>query len=110
MYEGPERRRHRVYVTRNTEYHTRDGLCVAVRDRQSGEFYAHHYAVGKPLREGIRYDDGGRLRGASLPDKIEVGDALHFSKDPMSLDVLTSPLEAIRRPSRNTVDTYPALG
>src|SRR5271155_1029409 len=24
-YAGPERRRHRVYVTRNTEYHFRDG-------------------------------------------------------------------------------------
>ena len=24
-YEGTERRRHRVYITRNTEYHVRDG-------------------------------------------------------------------------------------
>ena len=41
----PERRRHRVYVTRNTEYHFRDGFCVAVRDRRSGDFLQGHLAV-----------------------------------------------------------------
>ncbi|MFO0673294.1 MAG: hypothetical protein U0235_27385 [Polyangiaceae bacterium] len=35
---GPDRRRHRVYVTKNTEYHFRDGFCVAVRgDRRPGD-------------------------------------------------------------------------
>ena len=28
-YEGPERRIHRVFVTRNTEYHVRQDRCVA---------------------------------------------------------------------------------
>ncbi len=37
-YEGPDRRVHRVIVTRNTEYHFRDGFCVAVRDRRTGDF------------------------------------------------------------------------
>ncbi len=37
-YAGPDRRRHRVYVTKNTEYHFRDGFCVAVRDRRTGDF------------------------------------------------------------------------
>ena len=36
-YRGTERRRHRVYMTRNTEYHFRDGVCVAVRDRRTGD-------------------------------------------------------------------------
>ena len=36
-YRGPERRRHRVFVTRNTEYHFRDGFCIAVRDRRTGQ-------------------------------------------------------------------------
>jgi hypothetical protein len=28
-YAGIERRRHRVFLTRNTEYHFRDGICVS---------------------------------------------------------------------------------
>ena len=40
-YPGQERRReHRVYVTRNTEYHFRAQTCVAVRDRKTGRFSA----------------------------------------------------------------------
>ena len=43
-YAGPERRNRAMYVTANTEYHFRDGVCVAVRDRQSRSW----------LREPIR--------------------------------------------------------
>ena len=35
-YQGPDRRIHRVFVTRNTEYHVRAGVCVAVRDLRGG--------------------------------------------------------------------------
>src|SRR6187549_387121 len=44
-YEGTERRRHRVYMTRNTEYHFRDGVCVAVRDRRTGDWLPGHLAL-----------------------------------------------------------------
>ena len=43
-YDGPERRIHKVYVTRNTEYHVRAGLCVAVRPRK-GEWVTDHHAL-----------------------------------------------------------------
>ena len=45
-YLGPERRRHRAYVTRNTEYHFRDDVCVAVRDVKSRKWLVSHLAVG----------------------------------------------------------------
>ena len=37
-YEGSDRRVHQVFVTRNTEYHVRAELCVAVRDRGLGRW------------------------------------------------------------------------
>jgi len=35
-FAGRDRRRHRIYVTKNTEYHFRDGFCIAVRDGGRG--------------------------------------------------------------------------
>ena len=52
-----ERRRHRVYVTKNTEYHFRDGFCVAVRDRQSGDFLPGHLALRKRLHGGLKFKE-----------------------------------------------------
>jgi hypothetical protein len=37
-YLGKERRIHRIFVTRNSEYHVRRNVCVGVRDRRSGEW------------------------------------------------------------------------
>ena len=34
-YSGPDRRKRRMYVTHNTEYHLHDGVCVAVRDKHT---------------------------------------------------------------------------
>jgi hypothetical protein len=48
-FEGQDRRRHRVYVTRNTEYHFRDGYCVAVRDRRTGDFLHGHLALRRRI-------------------------------------------------------------
>src|SRR5215469_12904009 len=54
-YAGPERRRHRVYVTRNTEYHVRDRTCVAVRDRRTGDFMQGHLALERQIEGGLRF-------------------------------------------------------
>ena len=43
-YLGKERRIHRIFVTRNSEYHVRRNVCVGVRDRRSGEWLAGHMA------------------------------------------------------------------
>ncbi len=101
----PDRRRHRVYVTRNTEYHFRDGFCVAVRDRRTGEFLQGHLALRRRIHGGLRFF----LNGAILPNPGEpgVGEALYFATE--GRDLVTSPLEGVGRPSREMVDAYPRL-
>jgi len=103
-YEGPERRRHRVYVTRNTEYHFRDGFCIAVRDRRSGDFLHGHLALRRRVHGGLRFF----LNGAILPNPGEPnpGEALYFSTD--GRDLVTSPLERVERPTREVVGAYPS--
>ena len=51
-YTGPERRRRKVYLTRNTEYHFLDEVCVAVRHRDSGQWRGRHQVWGRrtPVR------------------------------------------------------------
>ena len=101
-FTGPDRRRHRVYVTRNTEYHFRDGFCVAVRDRRTGEFLHGHLALRRRIHGGLKF----YLNGAILPNPGEpqVGEALYFASD--GRDLVTSPLEAVERPSKELVQAY----
>ncbi len=102
-FKGPERRRHRVYVTRNTEYHFRDGFCVAVRDRRTGEFLHGHLALRRRIHGGLRF----YLNGAILPNPGEprLGEALYFATG--GRDLVTSPLESVERPPREIVEAYP---
>jgi hypothetical protein len=102
-YAGPERRRHRVYVTRNTEYHFRDGVCVAVRDRRTGKFVQGHSALFGRIDAGIKFFDNGSIAPAA--GDPQPGDCLYFESG--GRDLVTSPLEAVDRPSRDTVDRYP---
>jgi hypothetical protein len=103
-YPGRERRRHRVYLTRNTEYHFRDGVCVAVRDRRTGEFLPGHLALRRPLFGGLRFF----LNGGLLPNPGEpqIGEALFFGEG--GRDLITSPLQGVERPSKDTIEEYPA--
>jgi hypothetical protein len=103
QYEGPERRRHRVYVTRNTEYHFRDGFCVAVRDRRSGEFLHGHLALQRRVQGGLRFFLNGAI--APNPGEPQPGESLFFSSD--GRDLVTSPLEGVERPSKELVEAYP---
>lgn len=99
-----ERRRHRVYVTRNTEYHFRDGFCVAVRDRRSGDFLQGHLAIRRRLQGGLKFFNNGAI----VPNSGEPrpGEALYFAAD--GRDLVTSPVETIERPSKTLVAAYPA--
>jgi hypothetical protein len=99
----PERRRHRVYITRNTEYHFRDGFCVAVRDRRSGDFLQGHLAVQRRLHGGIKFFPNGAI--VPNPGEIRTGEALYFAAD--GRDLVTSPVEQIDRPAKAIVDAYP---
>lgn len=104
-YEGVERRRFFTYVTRNTEYHFHDGVCVGVRDRRTGQFLTAHVAIGMKLVGGVNLSPNGiRLPKSEKP---EVGDALCMTKSiESSHQIVTSRVEAIERPSRSTVAMY----
>jgi hypothetical protein len=101
-FAGPDRRRHRVYVTRNTEYHFRDGFCIAVRDRRTGDFLHGHLALRRRIHGGLKF----YLNGAIVPNAGEpkVGEALYFATD--GRDLVTSPLEAVERPSKELAAAY----
>jgi hypothetical protein len=101
-FGGAERRRHRVYVTRNTEYHFRDGFCVAVRDRRTGDFLQSHLALRRRVHGGIRfYLNGGIQPNLGEP---QPGEALYFESG--GRDLVTSPLISVERPSREIVEAY----
>lgn len=102
-YAGPERRRRRAYVTRNTEYHFHDSLCVAVKDRRTGRWLASHLAVNRRLTGGVRVFPNG----AAIPTEGEptVGDAMYFGEDEREL--VTSALCKVERPTQETVHSYP---
>lgn len=104
-FNGPERRRHRVYVTRNTEYHFRDGFCVAVRDRRSGDFLHGHLALRRRIHGGLRFF----LNGAIVPNPGEPqpGEAIYFAYE--GRDLVTSPLERVERPTKDIVRAYDTL-
>lgn len=101
-YRGPERRRHRVFVTRNTEYHFRDGFCIAVRDRRTGEFLHGHLALRRRVQGGLRFFSNGAI--APNTGEPRPGESLYFSND--GRDLVTSPLEHVERPSKELVQAY----
>jgi hypothetical protein len=102
-FAGQDRRRHRVYVTKNTEYHFRDGFCVAVRDRRTGDFLQGHLALRRRIHGGLKF----YLNGAIIPNPGEPaqGEALYFATG--GRDLVTSPLERVDRPSKELVSAYP---
>jgi hypothetical protein len=102
-YQGPERRRHRVYVTRNTEYHFRDGFCVAVRDRRTGDFLHGHLALARRVHGGLRFFTNGAI--APNPGEPLPGESLYFATD--GRDLVTSPVEQIERPCKELMTAYP---
>lgn len=94
---GIERRRHRLFVTRHTEYHLRSEECVGVRDRETGVWFRDHAAL--------------RLLAVRAPargaDESWVGQRLQFFGN--NTDVVTSPVEAVGRPQREVLDHYVSL-
>jgi hypothetical protein len=103
-YRGSERRRHRVYMTRNTEYHFRDGFCVAVRDRRTGDFLHGHLALQRRVHGGLKFfPDGAIAPNAGEP---RPGESLYFAAD--GRDLVTSPLESVERPPKEMVEAYPS--
>lgn len=100
-YVGPERRIHKVYVTRNTEYHVRRNVCVAVRDRISGQWCPRHGSIGMALTGAV--SAAGQGGPVVLERPPGAGERLCFG----DLALITSPLAEVRRPPRDVVLTYP---
>jgi len=102
-YSGEERRQHRMYVTRNTEYHFRGRTCVAVRDRRTGLFLESHLAVRRTLTGGVKYQDNGTAVPSFAAPRI--GEALYFGDE--GRELVTSLCSGIQRPERQLVAAYP---
>jgi hypothetical protein len=103
-YRGPDRRLHRMYVTRNTEYHFRGERCVAVRDRRTGTWLDSHLAIDRKLGGAVRFHQNG----AAIPstEAPQVGEALYFDDDENGRELITSLLASIERPAREVVAQY----
>src|ERR1700684_4250182 len=102
-FQGPERRRHRVYVTRNTEYHFRDGFCVAVRDRRTGEFLHGHLALRRRVPGGLQFSRDEAISPKAAEPRA--GESLYFASE--GRDLVTSALESVERPAPEVVGAYP---
>ncbi len=94
---------HLVYITGNTEYHTQDGICVAVRDLATSQWNEAHPAIGKELVGGLRIAVEGI---EPHPQEIKEGDCLCFDGRQSRAPVVTSKVVGRRRPSKKTVLKY----
>ena len=65
---------YRVFLTKNSEYHVRSGICLSVRDRRTGAWFAEHEAIGLPLSD-VYADGRDDVRVAAMP---VVGEPLSF--------------------------------
>ena len=102
-YLGKERRIHRIFVTRNSEYHVRRNVCVGVRDRRSGEWLSGHMALRSTVSGGLKFHDNGAISASEgLPT---VGESLFFIA--AGRDLITSPVLNVERPPRDVVHAYP---
>jgi hypothetical protein len=101
-YAGPERRKNRVFVTKNTEYHFRGERCVAVRDRRSSKWLPSHLAIGRRLSGGVHF----HKNGAAVPvcDRPGLGEALYFADD--GRELITSAVCGLERPARDVIASY----
>jgi len=100
-YGGPERRIHKVYVTRNTEYHLRDRTCIGVRDRRTGKWLKAHLAIERRLCGSLKFNNDGLSPNAGNP---ELGESLYFQAK--GQDLITSAITDVRRPTLETVTGY----
>ena len=100
-WDGPDRRRNKLFVTLNTEYHVHGDVCVGVRDRRSGAWLSGHRVLGGRLLGGFSVNNAGTLVPEPLPRE---GNRLVFYRD--RRDVITSAVEQIARPPKDALPHY----
>lgn len=106
-FSGPDRRRHVLFRTRNTEYHLRGDLCVGVRDPETGKFIDDHPAVGRKFSGALRYNRNGEISTFVRPDELpDVGDVLFFSAGKLETELRTTAVRDIQRPPKDAVAHY----
>jgi hypothetical protein len=101
-YAGPERRKNRVFVTKNTEYHFQGERCVAVRDRRSSKWLPSHLAIGRRLSGGVHF----HRNGTAVPvfTDPDLGEALYFADD--GRELITSAVCGLERPTQDSLASY----
>lgn len=106
-YQGRERRRRFVYQTRNSEYHVLDEVCVAIRDKRSGDWVERHSALRRRIEGGVRVFSNGAAIPTLKPP--EVGAPMYFHVDASCHEqVVTSKVLAVTRPDEDDLARYPA--
>jgi hypothetical protein len=104
----PERRHHIAFQTRNSEYHCRDTVCVAVRDLRSRRFIENHPALGRRLSGAIRFAENGEVSQFVFPGEPPlVGDCLFFSEGKLDTEIQTTRVCDVGRPPKDAVAHYP---
>ena len=104
MYSGPERRKHKVFVTRQSEYHLKDNQVLVVRHRRTGIWLRSHEAVKGSLCGSIRFSAEALVPNTGRPRE---GESLCFQNG-RDLEIITSPLLAVRRATKEEAELYPA--
>ena len=104
-YKGPDRRIHKVFVTRNSEYHVRQQTCIGVRDRETGQWLRTHFAVERPVVGAIKFFESGAIN--ATPGLPNVGESMYF--EDLGRDLVTSSVVAVERPQPEIVAQYAAL-
>src|SRR5258708_39893227 len=98
-FAGLERGRNKLFVTRNSECFTHDGVWLRVRDRRRNEWIDGHQAIGHRLTAALHIPQSADESPVhAVP---EPGDTLIFESGPHK--VLTSALERVSRPPRELV-------
>jgi hypothetical protein len=101
-FDGPDRRIHKVFVTRNTEYHVRKSTCVGVRDRETGMWQASHFALRRSIIGSIKFFESGAMTAS--PGLPRVGESMYF--EDVGRDLVTSSVVSVERPRPEIVAEY----
>lgn len=91
-----------IAATRNTEYHLRDRVCIAVRDRRTGRWHSDHPAVGNLVTCMFASVRGGWRPHAFSTRRI--GSVMHFGQAPEP--VTTGAIRVVFEPDASVVAFY----
>ena len=98
------RRGKQVFMTRNTEYHCINGVCIAVHDRRTGRWVDDHPALDVRAVGGIEDGDDGRIHFR----EPEVGKPLVFYPKGIR-GIVTSRVLLILGSRKETLPNFPPL-